>query len=64
MYVCVCNAIKESELRAAARKHEGDADMVYAMLGCAPQCGQCLDEAAAILIEERETELAKKLVGA
>ena len=53
MYICVCNAIRENELREAARCHAGDADAVYAKLGCTPQCGQCLDEAAMILIEER-----------
>lgn len=53
MYICVCNAIRESELREAARCHAGDADAVYEKIGCTPQCGQCLDEAATILIEER-----------
>jgi bacterioferritin-associated ferredoxin len=53
MYVCICNAIRESELREAARCHVGDPDAVYEKLGCRPQCGQCLDEAATILIEER-----------
>lgn len=53
MYICICNAIRESELREAARKVPGDADAVYASLGKTPQCGQCLDEAAEILIEER-----------
>lgn len=54
MYVCICNAIRECELREAARKVPGDADAVYAALGKTPQCGQCLDDAAMILIEERE----------
>lgn len=54
MYVCICNAIRESELRGAARAVPGDADAVYAALGKYPQCGSCLDEAALILIEERE----------
>jgi bacterioferritin-associated ferredoxin len=53
MYVCICNAIRESELRAAARSCPGDADAVYESLGKQPQCGQCLDEATAILIAER-----------
>ena len=64
MYVCVCNAIRESELRCAARRHAGDADAVYEQLGCRSQCGQCLDEAAMILIEERglgaEVALARR----
>ena len=54
MYVCICNAIRETELRCAARRCPGDADAVYASLGKRPQCAQCLDEAAEILIEERE----------
>lgn len=53
MYICICNAIRECELRAAARRCPGDADAVYEALGCQPQCGQCLDEAAQLLIDER-----------
>jgi bacterioferritin-associated ferredoxin len=53
MYVCVCNAIKECELRAAARTVPGDVDAVYESLGKRPQCGQCLDDAALILIDAR-----------
>ena len=54
MYTCICNAIRESDLRHAARCHAGDAETVYAKLGKRPNCGQCLDEAAEILAEERE----------
>ena len=55
MYVCICNAIRETDLRAAARCCSGDADAVYATLGRTPQCRQCLDEAAEILVHERTT---------
>ena len=58
MYVCICNAIRETTLRSAARTCCGEADAVYESLGKTPQCGQCLDDAAAILIEEREGCLA------
>lgn len=54
MYVCICNAIKESELRRAARHTSGDAEAAYATLGKRPNCGQCLVEADQILFEERE----------
>lgn len=54
MYLCVCNAIRESDFRAAARGHCGDAERVYQQLGKIPQCRQCLDDAAEILFEERE----------
>lgn len=53
MYICVCNAIRTCELRQAARDHAGDVDAVYAALGKVPQCGQCLDEATEIIIDER-----------
>lgn len=54
MYVCVCNAIRESELRRAARRTLGDAESVYAALGKRPDCRTCLCEADAICFEERE----------
>lgn len=54
MYTCICNAIREKDLAKAALVCPGDADAVYAFLGYAPQCGQCLDEAAHVLIEARE----------
>lgn len=59
MFICVCNAIRESDLRVAARECAGDVDAVYAHLGKTPQCGQCLDDAARMLIAARE-EVAKK----
>ena len=61
MYVCICNAIRETDLRDAARSSCGDADAIYAKLGKTPQCGQCLDEAAEILIEERFTSTVESL---
>ena len=57
MYICVCNAIRDCELRRAARLCPGDAEAVYAALGKRPNCGQCLDDAEDILFEERETAL-------
>ena len=53
MYICVCNAIRECELRRAALRAPGDAEAVYAALGKRPNCGQCLDEADEIIDEER-----------
>jgi bacterioferritin-associated ferredoxin len=53
MYVCICNAIRETDLRRAARGSCGDAEAVYARLGKRPNCRQCLDDAEDILNEER-----------
>ncbi|MBX7513416.1 ferredoxin [Qipengyuania sp. GH38] len=54
MYTCICNAIRETDLRATARRVSGDAEACYAALGKRPNCGACLDEADAIIFEERE----------
>jgi bacterioferritin-associated ferredoxin len=54
VYICVCNAIRECELRRAAQHVPGDAEAVYAALGKRPNCGQCLVEADGIIDEERE----------
>ena len=64
MYVCVCNAIRETDFRRVARRSCGDAREVYACLGKTPQCGQCLDDAEAILFEERERAPGMRLVAA
>ena len=53
MYVCVCNAIRESELRHAALRCAGNAEAVYASLGKKPNCGQCLEQADEIVDDER-----------
>ena len=45
MIVCVCNAIREDEVRAAAREGATEPFAAYKSLGCEPQCGCCLDYA-------------------
>ncbi len=64
MYVCVCNAFRDSELRHAARNEEGDVDAVYATLGCQVQCGMCVEEAAEMIVEERRADRRPRLVAA
>ncbi|WP_408609048.1 (2Fe-2S)-binding protein [Allopontixanthobacter sediminis] len=41
-------------MRRVARHSGGDAETAYAALGKRPNCGSCLDDAEAILFEERE----------
>lgn len=57
MYICICNAIRETDLRRAACRSFGDAEAVYAAMGKQPNCGQCLEEAGTIVAEEREMAL-------
>lgn len=52
MYVCICNAIRETELRCAARRCRGNAESIYGALGRTPQCRQCLDDAEDIIADE------------
>lgn len=54
MYVCICNAIRDSELRDAAVHCSGGPDEVYRFLGKTPQCRQCFDDAAEILVAARD----------
>ena len=53
MYVCICNAIRETELRDCARACEGDAESIYTALGRPPQCRQCIEEAEDVIAHER-----------
>ena len=64
MYVCVCNAIREDELRHAARRVVGNAEAVYEAIGCQVQCGTCLDEAEETIATERECCRRPRLVAA
>jgi len=49
MVVCVCNAIREKDLRAAVRCCSERPNDVYARLGRKPKCGQCLSFARNII---------------
>jgi bacterioferritin-associated ferredoxin len=53
MYICICNAIRETQLRSAACSVSGGAEQVYAALGRTPRCRQCLPQAHTIIAEER-----------
>jgi bacterioferritin-associated ferredoxin len=49
MVVCVCNAIREKDLRAAVRCGSEKPNDVYARMGRKPKCGQCLSFARDII---------------
>jgi bacterioferritin-associated ferredoxin len=58
MIVCVCNAIREDEIRAAARNGAPCAVTAYRSVDCEPQCGHCLPYADDLIAEERAALLA------
>lgn len=43
MYVCICNAITDRQVRAAIGAGVRDPERVHPHLGCETQCGRCLD---------------------
>jgi len=53
MVVCICNAIRESDVRAAVRSGAECPRSAYQALGRRPKCGQCLTFAREIVEEER-----------
>lgn len=52
MIVCICNAIRENELRAAARAGASCPTAAYRARGCKPRCGQCFSFAREIIAAE------------
>ena len=41
MYVCVCNAITDREVRAQAEQEGSTVSSIYRGLGKTPSCGKC-----------------------
>jgi bacterioferritin-associated ferredoxin len=53
MVVCVCNALRENEIRGAVRAGSSHPKSAYRRLGCEVRCGQCLPFAREIIQAER-----------
>ncbi len=52
MFVCICNAVRESEIKDVIAQGVRDVDDVYHKLDIEPQCGTC-----AAYIREMLTEI-------
>ena len=52
MVVCICNAIREHQIRGVARQCQ-TACQAYSALGCQAKCGQCSVVARQIIDQER-----------
>jgi bacterioferritin-associated ferredoxin len=55
MVVCVCNAIREKDLKEAVRGGADTPCSAYARLGRRPKCGQCVSFARTLIAAERAT---------
>ena len=54
MYVCICNAYRDAEIREAARAGVRCAHKAYAALGGEPRCGRCLPTAQELIDREHD----------
>jgi bacterioferritin-associated ferredoxin len=54
MYVCICNAITDTQIRQAAESGVRDLWQLQRELGVASKCGACKETAAEILRETRQ----------
>lgn len=52
MYVCICNAYRDAEIREVARMGARSARKAYAALGGEPRCGRCLPVAQELIDRE------------
>ncbi|MBK19276.1 MAG: hypothetical protein CMM52_10635 [Rhodospirillaceae bacterium] len=52
MYVCICNAVREMELRETVQKGARSAEDGYAHLGIDFACAQCRDHAQFVIDDE------------
>ena len=53
MIVCVCNAIRECDLRKAAREGASCPTTAYRAFGRKPRCGQCFSFARDLIAAEQ-----------
>ncbi len=52
MIVCICNAIREKDVRIAAQQGARTASEAYATLARRPKCGQCFRFAESLIADE------------
>lgn len=55
MVVCICNALKEADVRKAARDGACCPTTAYRAFGRKPRCGQCFSFARELIAAERAT---------
>ena len=52
MYACICERVRECEVRAAIRRGAHTEDSVGAACGAGTNCGSCLDRIGELIDEE------------
>lgn len=59
MYVCICNAVTDKQVRQAARGGCTSLRQLSCQTGCATTCGKCARMAREILVDEMERQAAR-----
>jgi len=59
MYVCICNAITDKQIRRAAKNGVDNLYELREHLGVASNCGSCADQAQSILQETHNSDSAQ-----
>ena len=49
MYICICNAITDSDIRTLVSAGARSVAQVYRRLGCKPQCCKCVEDVKRLL---------------
>ena len=62
MYVCICNAITDKEIRAAAATGISDLWGLQKKLGVAAGCGSCKEHAMEVLTETQRASAVEPRV--
>ncbi len=55
MYICLCNALTDRDLRPHTALPTSSVAMVYRACGCEPQCGKCVPFIRQMLREGRDS---------
>jgi bacterioferritin-associated ferredoxin len=56
MYVCICERVREREVRKAIRRGAHSEEAVGAACGAGTGCGSCLDRICDLIEEEAPTD--------
>jgi len=57
MYVCICHAVTDREIRRAADEGCRDLHELTMRTGCGASCGSCREQATEILAEAKPFDL-------
>ena len=64
MYICICNALRDREIEAAAGDDARTVAEVFRRCGRRPRCGKCLHDVAQMIEDARLLEIGPQTMAA